>query len=1338
MDFYKIKQKKTEKDKEAFIEVYPDFTVVRSKDLMIRGKDFYAVWDAEKNLWSTDEYDIQRLIDKELWEHRNELAATTPHSVRPKLMGEFSSGAWRQYRNYVGLLKDTYTQLDENLTFSNTDVKKEDFVSHKLSYPLQAGNYDAWEEIISVLYDPEERAKIEWAMGAIISGDSKSIQKFLVLYGPPGSGKGTIINIMLKLFKGYYTTFEAKALGQANNSFSTEAFRSNPLVAIQHDGDLSRIEDNTLLNSIISHEEIRFNEKFKPSYDAIVNAFLILGTNKPVKITDAKSGILRRLIDAQPSGRKLAPRRYQALMSQIDFQLGAIAQHCLETYRSMGRDYYEDYRPIEMMLQTDVFYNYIQEYYDLFREQDGTTLKQAWELYKEYKKEAELDWGIPKHKLGTELKNYFQHFDERAIIDDVRVRSWYSGFKHDKFKVQAAPEHQLPLVLNETESLFDREFPDAPAQYSKEDGTPQLYWTDDERLIFGELKKPKPDQVVSTTLKEIDTAREHYVKVPENHIVIDFDLKDETGAKSAELNLEAASQWPATYTEFSKGGGGLHLHYYYDGDVHELSRVFGDGIEIKVFTGNSSLRRRLSKCNNVPIATISSGLPLKEKKMLNADTVKSEQSLRNLIARNLRKEIHPGTKPSMDFIHKILEDAHRSGLVYDVTDMRHDLMQFANNSSNQAMYCLKLLTQMKLKSEEPSVNAEPAPDITSFEQKNSKDDRVVIYDVEVFKNLFIICWKFQGDANTVTMINPSAAEVENLIKLKLVGHFVRDYDNHILYGRLMGLNNYELYQLSKRLVTNVPGSKFGESYNLSHADTYDFAAAHNKKSLKKWQIELGLHHQELGMDWDAEVPDDMVEIVAGYCRNDVESNEAVFVHLEPDYVARQILASISGLSTNDKTNSHTRKIIFGNERKPQSEFVYTDLGKELFPGYEFITPDVLNKKTPEEQAALQEITGGKSPLGSSIYKGEVIGEGGRVKSKPGIYHEVALLDVESMHPASIRELNMFGTRYTKKFVELMNARTAIKNGDLDSARKMLEGKLAPFLVNENANLKGLSDALKTAINSVYGVTFTKYDNPFMDPRNKDNIAAKRGALFMKDLEEAVDNFTGRMGEKWTVVHTKTDSVKIPNATAEIIEFVMEFGEQYGYKFVHEATYEKMALVNDSTYIAKTKPGRKPSYWTATAAQFQHPYVFKTLFSKEPITHRDMSEAKYVTSALYLDFTKDGEEGAEKTLNHDNLRHVGKAGLFSPIKPDHGGALLLREKDGKFYAATGSKGYRWLETEMVDELDKWGDVDRSYFDNLVDKAVAQIAKYGDVEEFLEGGPAEQPVQKPEGAFEEVPF
>ena len=62
-------------------------------------------------------------------------------------------------------------------------------------------------------------------------------------------------------------------------------------------------------------------------------------------------------------------------------------------------------------------------------------------------------------------------------------------------------------------------------------------------------------------------------------------------------------------------------------------------------------------------------------------------------------------------------------------------------------------------------------------------------------------------------------------------------------------------------------------------------------------------------------------------------------------------------------------------------------------------------------------------------------------------------------------------------------------------------------------------------------------------------------------------------------------------------------------------------------------------------------------------------------------------------------------------------MLYRENDGKYYAAASTKGYRWLESEIVRELGKENDIDYSYYNALVDDAVDTISKYGDFERFV---------------------
>ena len=901
------------RQKQGSTEIYPKFKMTKSQDLMIRGGDFYAIWDEKRGLWSTDEDDLIRLVDDELDKYRDEHIDEFAGYVKTLHMWDADSGSIDKWHKYCQKqCRDNFEPLDETLIFSNSGINKKDYASKRLNYPLEAGDISAYDKLISTLYSEEERHKIEWAIGAIVSGESKHIQKFMVMYGAAGTGKSTILNIIQQLFEGYYSVFDAKALGSSSNSFALESFRSNPLVAIQHDGDLSKIEDNTRLNSLVSHELMTVNEKFKATYTSRFKCFLFMGTNKPVKITDGRSGLLRRLIDVTPSGNKLSKREYNTIMKQVTFELGAIAYHCKEVYLE-DPGYYDDYVPTMMMGATNDFYNFIMDAYHVFKKEDGTTLKAAWEMYKNYCEDAKVTYPMSQRNFKEELKNYFWDFDDRFNKEDgTRARSYFSGFRVDKFldtdrmdnvvKEKKEEPVKMDLIKFETiESLFDKECADCPAQYATDQETPTKKWDN-----------------VKKKLSSIDTSKLHYVKVPENHIVIDFDIPDENGNKCFEKNLEAASKWPATYAELSKSGAGIHLHYIYTGDVMQLCRIYEENVEIKVFSGKSSLRRRLSKCNNLPIATISSGLPTKgEKKMVDFEGVKNEKMLRTMIKRNLNKDYHAATKPSIDYINFLLNQAYEKGIGYDVSDMRPHVLAFAAQSTNQADYCIKLVSQMKFKSEEASEGFD-----------GNDEAPIVFYDIEIFPNLFLVNWKYAGeDKPVVRMINPSPADIEELLKYRLIGYNCRRYDNHMLYARWNGFTNEQLYNLSQDIINTPKGESnkvlFGQAYNLSYTDVYDFAA--KKQSLKKWEIELGIKHHELGLPWDEPVPEEMWTKVAEYCDSDVLATEAVFNHLKADWTARQILADLAGEGScvNDTTNTLTTRIIFGKERKPK--LVYTDL-----------------------------------------------------------------------------------------------------------------------------------------------------------------------------------------------------------------------------------------------------------------------------------------------------------------------------------------------------------------------------------------------------------------------------
>ena len=1240
MDFYTIETNPV-RGQMGFMEAAPKFMNVKSRDIMIRDGSFVAIWNPKTELWSKSESDVIDIIDNDV---RNYVGTSDVQNLIPKLCQRDDDGVWKKYRLWSKNMVDTDHPLDRMPVFADTPIRRENHVSYRLPYSLEDGVPVNWVKLVDTLYDPSERQKIEWSIGSVLTGDCRKIDKFLVFYGDPGSGKSTILNVMQRLFGDYSVAFDSESLAQRNNSFALAAFVDDPLVAIEHDGDLSRIETNTRLNSIISNEIQLINEKFKKPHSMRISTMLIMASNNPVKITDANSGIPRRLLDVSPSGRRLSIDEYTSVMDGVYQELGVIAKHCVNVYRSLGPNYYRNYRSQTMVSETNPIYNFVMEMYEDWGSDDKVTLAKAYSDYKDYASETGIQYVVPRYRFKTELCRYFREFRDRVMVDGVPYRSLFIGFRKDKFEsselTPTVVKSESWLTLQKgTPSIFDEHFAGCKAQLSSKNGTPRKAW------IY-----------VDTVLRDITPIDEHYVLMPEEYICIDFDLKGDNGEKDLDANLRAASAWPPTYAETSKSGGGLHLIYRYPVDKDTTSE-YSPGIEIKRFRGNASLRRRLSLHNGRSIEDYPGDLPAKAHKMINKKHIADENHLRSLIAKALRKEVHANTAPNVDFIKSILDEAYESGITYDVTDSRNAVTAFAMSSTNQSERCLKMVQQMHFMSEDKAEIAEEG------------NGRIAFYDVEVFPNLFVICYKVTDRPGVRFLVNPRPEVVRSLFDLRLIGFNNRKYDNHIMYAASLGYSNEELFEVSQRIINNEKNATFREAYNLSYTDIYDFST--KKQSLKKWEIELGIKHRENEFPWDKPVPESHWDDVVEYCKNDVEATEMVFNHLASDWGARKILAELSGLTVNDTTNQHTCALVFGKDRRPdKSKFVYTDLST-IFPGYTF------------------------DKFKGSSYRGEDPGEGGYVYAEPGYYENVALLDVASMHPTSIEQLNLFGP-YTERYSELKQARVAIKHKDMDTLSKLFDGRLVE--IAKNYDLDELGKALKIPINSMYGLTSAKFDNPAYDPRNIDNIVAKRGALFMIDLKHYVQEELGL-----TVAHIKTDSIKIPNATPEDIRKVMEFGKRYGYDFEHEATYAKMVLVNKAVYIAKYSFPHEGE-WTATGKQFQEPYVFKKLFTKEPIEFEDFIQTKQVKTAMYLHFP-------------DGARHfVGKVGAFVPIKPDKGGGELLRENnDGEIKdAVVGTKGYHWKEAEIVRYLKQEQDVDTSYAEMLADEARAQIEQYVDLE------------------------
>ena len=1305
------------------------------KDLLVRGQAFYAVFDHSTGFWTKEKARLIEMIDEQVREYAendvgNSILSDEAHGPVIVQMADSANHIVEQFDRFCKTLGDNQEHmLDMKMLFSNSEVSRKDYATKTLDYPLQYCPTPYYDALCETLYLPDEREKWEWAVGCMIAGESSKIQKMFAFYGEPGTGKSTIISgilakqVMGGRKAGYAVKFEAVNL-VGGNEFGTDFLENDSILAYDDDAELDKINARSTLNKIVSHETVRVNCKFKSPFMTNPNCIVFVGTNDPIQLSP-NSGMRRRLIDIRPTGNLVSADMYDECMEHIPFEKSGIAWRCLQVYKKLGRHYYDHYIAEDMLARTSPFHNFVVE--NVMELKDGISLAKAYDMYVSYAEICKYKNVIVRYKFRDTLKLYYDKYSDGK----------FEGFRWEKIGEKRPETVKIDicgwLQFDKTNSLFDKKFAGQPAQYANEEGLPSYKWSN-----------------VNTTLSDISTNKLHYVKMPEEIICLDFDIRGEDGEKSFEKNLEAASKFPPTYAELSKSGCGIHLHYIYTGgDPKELSRIYEDNVEVKVFTGNSALRRCLTKCNDIPIAELSSGLPMKVKggkNMVDWDGFKNEKILRAMIIKNLKKEYHPATKPSIDYIDKLLSDAYDSGVSYDVRDMQNDVLAFAMASTNKADYCVELVSRMHFCSKDILENEREI-------ENNSVDENapIVFFDVEIAPNYkqyveycnnngidinplipkdskahFLICWKYRGDGKKIQkMLDPKPEEVEALFKYRLIGFNNRDYDNHMVWAASQGYTPSELYSLnSKIIVEKDRKAKFGQAYNISYTDIYDFAAGDNKMGLKKYEIKLHLDHVEWDRPWYEPIPDDRLVDWVNYCSNDVLSTEVVFDYLKDDYEAREILAKLAGGTVNDTTNSLTTKLLTHDISDPQSQYIYTDLST-IFPGYEY-HPEGIDKERYSTEP------GTKVSTRKSIYMGEDPSEGGFANCpQPGVYFNVGLFDVVSMHPHSAIRLGIFGEEITKRFENLVEGRVAVKHirevGD--DAYKEAIRRLGPIIEeifdgvrpeDVKAKAKAVANALKTAINSVYGLTSAKFDNKLRDPKNVDNIVAKYGALFMITLKHKVQE----MG--YTVVHIKTDSIKIANVDDNIKKFIMDFGKKYGFTFEHEATYSKMCIVDDAQYVAYEVEADgeklKEPFWTVTGAKFAPPYLFKNLFTHEEVVFDDYPEIKSVSdAAIYI-----STDGTDK--------FIGRIGSFVAVKEGYGGELV-RVKGDKRAAVTGTKGYLWNESEIIRKHPDRLDLD--YYRNECDKAIEAINEYYPFDDFVNYEPMDF-LFIPKGSPEEVPF
>ena len=196
LDFFTIATRTT---KSGTVEVYPKFIMGRSDDLMIRGGDFYAIWNEERGLWSTDELDVIKIIDRETTKYIQEHI----HSIKvnKKLIDNANNHHVTAYKNAPSIMKYGLLTLRDLNDYKIINLSDEQLVLYD-DITSHANGIDAVSVSVPGLTDlyadeDEFSHEVPEDVDIVISNDLKKM-RYAQNYGNEFLSRGSISRDLIK------------------------------------------------------------------------------------------------------------------------------------------------------------------------------------------------------------------------------------------------------------------------------------------------------------------------------------------------------------------------------------------------------------------------------------------------------------------------------------------------------------------------------------------------------------------------------------------------------------------------------------------------------------------------------------------------------------------------------------------------------------------------------------------------------------------------------------------------------------------------------------------------------------------------------------------------------------------------------------------------------------------------------------------------------------------------------------------------------------------------------------------------------------------------------------
>lgn len=622
----------------------------------------------------------------------------------------------------------------------------------------------------------------------------------------------------------------------------------------------------------------------------------------------------------------------------------------------------------------------------------------------------------------------------------------------------------------------------------------------------------------------------------------------------------------------------------------------------------------------------------------------------------------------------------------------------------------------------------------------------VTYDIEVFPNVFIICFHDEK-GNGYSKRNPSYNWLCHFLRLPLIGFNNANYDNLILYKALNLLHpnhslilkekfdfNKELKAFSNRIIEKKEYDKDLSSFQrrsraIGFGDALEMIVKNltgkSDWNLKSFQLDYGLSIMETPYPFDKVLTDDEIEDVVKYCLNDSLTVYLMIQNEQSTFQSWLELVDQACLNGNYTRSDIMPEIIFNKELSYKERCQYNSLTldciSKVFPNFKYIAGVEASKAYVNEYDDYLYILGdgGFNLLPKNVFR--KVRNGDKIELIPiennhAFYEDVVCLDIQSMHPNSAININYFG-KYTllyKSFLDMKNICSLLKEKGFDYVQK----ELAQYgvIVNSKKDVKNKKATFKFILNSTYGLTCKKDKKTGkmkVSPLNKcgHNVIALYGSCFMTSLHHALITKYPNI----VIIQIKTDSIKIANCTQEYIDFCHNFAKDYNYVFETEANFKGIVCNgNEFQAISLDNELVKTIANTDEEAELENTEVFDTECKGSfKILYDDRGILRTKDDLRTLLFRKKKGKtihklGIKKSLgNKETIEYVQdvkstKVRFYLAVKEEYGyyvyydnkkGSKTQIFKDQKFIPIYDLKDFENLDNSMIDY---------SYYQGIVDK------------------------------------